>query len=161
MKDWFSTIANTSRDTVDAMSDIVWAVNPNRDHLKEITQRMRRFAEDVFGAREIDFDFHGPDQGRDLKVGADVRREVFLIFKENVNNMARHSGCTAVKVDLQIQRRWLVLKMSDNGRGFDVACANNGNGLASMRLRARKLGGNLEVVSPNGDGTTVVLRVPL
>jgi len=161
MKEWFSTIANTSRDTVDSMSDIVWAVNPKRDQLRDTVQRMRRFAEDVFGPRDVEFEFHGPDQSRDLKVGADLRREVFLIFKENINNMARHSDCTFARVDLQIQRRWLVLKMSDNGRGFDVNSPSNGNGLASMRLRAEKLGGSLEVSSPHGSGTVVTLRVPL
>src|SRR5262249_51946010 len=120
LKEWFSTIASTSRDTVDAMSDIVWAVNPKRDQLLHIVQRMRRFAEDMFGTRDVEFEFYGPDQSGDLKVGADLRREVFLIFKENMNNIARHSCCTAARVDLQVQRRWLVLRMTDNGRGFDV-----------------------------------------
>jgi len=161
MKEWFATIAATSRDTVDAMSDIVWAVNPKRDQLRDLTQRMRRFADDIFGAREIEFHFHAPEESRDLKVGADLRREVFLIFKESINNLVRHSGCTAANVELQIERGWLVLELSDNGRGCDLTRASDGHGLDSMRLRAKKLGGSLEVVSPNGHGTSVTLRVPL
>src|SRR5262249_18729189 len=60
LRDWFSTIASTSRDTVDAMSDIVWAVNPKRDQLRDLTQRMRRFAEDIFAARNIELEFDAP-----------------------------------------------------------------------------------------------------
>ncbi len=161
MKEWFSTIAATSRDTVDAMSDIVWAVNPKRDHLRDLTQRMRRFAEDIFGARGVELEFRVPETGRDLKVGADLRREVFLIFKESINNMIRHSQCTVAEVELEIEHGWLVLQMSDNGRGFNVDRASEGNGLASMRLRAKRLGGRLEMNSTNGHGTSVTLRVPI
>jgi ligand-binding sensor domain-containing protein/two-component sensor histidine kinase len=161
MKDWFSTIATTSRDTVDAMSDIVWAVNPKRDQLSDLTQRMRRFAEDILGARDIALNFRAPELERDLKVGADLRREVFLIFKETINNTVRHSQCTASEVELKVARGWLVLQMSDNGRGFDLKGTSEGNGLASMRQRAQKLGGTLDVSSPNGQGTSVTLRAPL
>jgi len=161
MKEWFSTIAATSRETVDAMSDIVWAVNPKRDQLSDLTQRMRRFADDILGARDIELHFHAPEPGRDLKVGADLRREVFLIFKETVNNIVRHSGCTAVIVELHAEGGWLALKTSDDGKGIDSPQLSEGIGLASMRQRAKKLGGTLDVISPNGFGTTVTLRVPL
>ena len=159
LRDWFSTIAATSRDTVDAMSDIVWAVNPRRDQFSDLTQRMRRFAEEIFGARDIELHFVTPDA--DHKLGADLRREVFLIFKESVNNVVRHSGCTAARVELEIGHGWLELKMSDNGRGFDAAHTRESNGLASMRSRAKKLRGTLDVESSVGHGTVVKLRVPL
>jgi signal transduction histidine kinase/ligand-binding sensor domain-containing protein len=161
LKEWFSTIATTSRDTVDAMSDIVWAVNPKRDQLSDLTQRMRRFADDIFAARDIALHFHAAEPGRDVRLGADVRREVFLIFKETINNMVRHSECNNANVELNVERGWLVLQMNDDGKGLDLPRTNEGNGLASMRQRAKKLGGTLEVVSPNGHGTTVTLRVPL
>jgi ligand-binding sensor domain-containing protein/signal transduction histidine kinase len=161
LKEWFSTIATTSRDTVDAMSDIVWAVNPKRDQLSDLMQRMRRFADDILGARDITLNFRAPEPGRDLKVGADLRREVFLTFKESVNNIVRHSQCTIANIELRAERGWLVLHLSDNGCGFDPASASEGNGLASMRQRAQKLGGSLDVSSPNGQGTEVILRVPL
>jgi ligand-binding sensor domain-containing protein/signal transduction histidine kinase len=161
MKEWFSTIATTSRDTVDAMSDIVWAVNPSRDHLRDLTQRMRRFAEDLLCARGIELEFRPPDSNRDVRVGADVRREVFLILKESVNNIASHSACTLAVIELQLERAWLVLQVRDDGCGFDLNGDRGGNGLASMRQRAKKLGGSLDLSSANGNGTTLILRVPL
>jgi two-component sensor histidine kinase len=154
-------IANLSRDLVDSMSDIVWAVNPKRDRLSDLTQRMRRHASDVFTAHDIEFSFAAPEQHKDVGLGADTRREVFLIFKEGVNNMVRHSGCTAAAVDFRIEGGSLELELQDNGMGFDAGLASEGNGLASMRQRAARLGGALDIRTGDGRGTTLRLKAPL
>jgi signal transduction histidine kinase len=157
-------VAKTSRQSVDAMSDIVWAVNPRRDHLRDLTERMRRFASDTFGAREIDFSFSIPGANRDLKLGADLRRQVYMIFKEGVSNIARHSDCTQADVELQVSGGSLILRLRDNGKGFDLNASANGyggNGLAGMRRRAESLGGSLEIESREGEGTTLTLKARL
>lgn len=156
-----SMIANLSRDVVDSMNDIVWAINPRRDHLNDLTQRMRRFASDVFTAREIEFTFTAPDPRQNMRVGADMRREVFLIFKESVNNMIRHSASTKAVIDFSIEDAWLDLKMADNGRGFAPDREATGNGLLSMRERASRIGGTLDISSNDGRGTVVRLKAPL
>jgi ligand-binding sensor domain-containing protein/two-component sensor histidine kinase len=155
-----STIAGLSRDLVDSMNDIVWAINPGRDYLSDVTQRMRRFASDVFTAREIQFSFSAPDPQLKLRLGADVRREVFLIFKESVNNAIRHSECTRADIEFLVRDGWLELSVRDNGKGFDVYHRSEGNGLSSMKQRAAKLCGALEIRSSGGRGTTVILRAP-
>jgi ligand-binding sensor domain-containing protein len=161
ISDKLSLIASVSRKSVDAMSDIVWAVNPNKDHLRDLTQRMRRFASDAFTARGIEFHFDAPDSAHDAKIGAEVRREVFLIFKEGVNNIARHSRCTLAEISLQLDRGMILLKMCDNGKGFDVARVDPGQGLASMRKRAERLGGELAVISSPDRGATLILKAAL
>ncbi|HEY0101798.1 MAG TPA: two-component regulator propeller domain-containing protein [Pyrinomonadaceae bacterium] len=166
-----SLIAGTSREMVDSMSDIVWAINPERDHLSDLTQRMRRFASDILSARDIDFRFRAPAAEKDIRLGADLRREVYLIFKECVNNLVKHSGCTEAEVELRIVNHWIVLRISDDGRGFDPSTSpsggNGGNGaslgghgLTSMRRRAVALGGTFEVKSAQGRGTVSTLKVP-
>jgi ligand-binding sensor domain-containing protein/signal transduction histidine kinase len=155
-------VARTSRQSVDAMSDIVWAVNPKRDHLHDLTERMRRFASDTFTARDIEFQFSTPGASQDVKLGADLRRQVYLIFKESVNNIAKHSGCSEAEIDVSISGGQLILKLRDNGKGFDIESASNGyggNGLVSMRRRAESVGGKLEIVSGQGAGTTTTLKV--
>jgi ligand-binding sensor domain-containing protein/signal transduction histidine kinase len=154
-----SRIAGTSRDLVHSMSDIVWAINPQKDNLQDLTQRMRHFASDVFTARGVDFQFQGPGPEPDIKVGADVRRQVLLIFKESVNNAVRHSRCNRVDIDFAVEKHWLVLRIRDNGKGLDLAKCDGGHGLASMRARAESLGGVLELRS--GPGTEIALRIPL
>jgi len=161
MKEWFSTIAATSRDTVDAMSDIVWAVNPRKDHLSDLILRMRRFSEDLLSARDIDLDFAAPTTNHDVRVGADLRREVFLILKESVNNIVRHSACTLVMIEVRIERASLILQIRDNGRGFALEDNGEGNGLASMRQRTKRLGGVFDLSSSRGNGTDLIFMVPL
>jgi signal transduction histidine kinase len=161
MHETLSLISGTSRELVDSMGDIVWAVNPNRDHLVDLVKRMRRFASDVFSARGIAFRFDAPADDRDVRLGTETRREMLLIFKEAVNNIARHSRCTDVDITFGPQGGWLVLKLSDNGKGFDASEAFDGSGLASMRQRAERLGGSLDVSSRNGKGTLVTLRSPI
>jgi signal transduction histidine kinase len=90
----------------------------------------------------------------------EVRRDLLLIFKEAVSNAARHSGCSAVDVDLRVAGARLVLTLADNGKGCDVSAEGEGQGLASMRRRAGRLGGTLEIASVPGSGTKVTLDIP-
>lgn len=156
-----SMIANSSRELIDAMSDIVWAINPKKDHLSDLNQRMRRFAADVLTARNVELDFRAPVSEKDLELGANIRREVFLIFKETVNNMIKHSGLTRAEIEFRIAEGNLVLRVSDNGKGFDTQSDSDGHGLMSIRERTAALGGQIEIISKAGQGTTVILRAPL
>jgi signal transduction histidine kinase/streptogramin lyase len=156
-----SMIAGASRELVDAMSDIVWAINPQKDHLNDLTQRMRRFASDVLTARNIAFEFIEPDEDNDIVLGANIRREVFLIFKESINNLVRHSSCTEARIDFQIAEDTLNLIVCDDGRGFDVSNDSEGHGLSSMRQRASGIGGRLEMISQVGKGTTIKLELSI
>ena len=152
-------IAATARETAAAMSDIVWAINPQRDHLSDLISRMRRFAGDAFDARDIIWQLQAPRT--DWSLSAETRREVFLIFKETVNNVVRHARCSQVDMTLSIEGHWLRLQVHDDGCGFDPARKAEGNGLESLRERARRLGGAVEIESMPGSGTTIALGMPL
>ena len=156
-----SSIARISRDSVASMSDIVWAINPKRDSLLDLVRRMRRHAEEIFTTREIGLEFRAPGADDHLKLGVDVRRDLFLIFKEAVNNVARHSRCTNVEIDFRADGSELLLQVSDDGAGFDPARESEGQGLMSMRRRAHARGGSLEIESRPGGGTTIRCRVPI
>jgi signal transduction histidine kinase/ligand-binding sensor domain-containing protein len=156
-----SIIGTLSRDLVDSMSDIVWAINPVKDRFSDLSYRMRRLASDVFSAHGVEFVFDVPNPVRDIKLGPEMRRELYLIFKEAVNNVVRHSHCTAVRISFVISDGALELSVHDNGEGFDPEGASEGNGLANMQVRAKKLGGVLRIISTNSHGTTVNLKAPL
>lgn len=158
---WLKLIANTSRETVDSMSDIVWAINPAKDRLSDLTQRMRRLADDILSAQNIKLEFTAPDKQAEKYLGADTRRELFMIFKEALNNAARHSRCTRVEVELIAKDGYLQFNLKDNGTGFDVANASRGNGLASIRKRAQNLNADLSITSEIGKGTLIALRLPI
>jgi ligand-binding sensor domain-containing protein/signal transduction histidine kinase len=151
-------IGTLSRETVDSMGDIVWAIDPHKDRLGNLAHRMRRLASDALGARGIALSFQADEAAEQVALGADVRRQVYLIFKEGLHNAARHSACTRVEVGLRLEAGRLVMEVADDGQGFDPASVDQGHGLSSLQQRARELGGTLEVAS--GAGTRLTLRVP-
>jgi PAS domain S-box-containing protein len=155
-----SSIAALARELVDSMSDIVWAINPGKDRLRDLSQRMRQFVSDVCTARQIDLQFAAPSADQDVTVGANLRREVFLVFKEAITNMARHSGCSEAILEFRTDARGLLLQVADNGRGFDVSRPYAGHGLRSMRERIEALGGRFDAVSTPGRGTTLTFTIP-
>jgi ligand-binding sensor domain-containing protein/signal transduction histidine kinase len=154
-------IGGLARELIDSTGDIVWAVHPHRDHLSDLKRRMRHFATDILSARNISLIWKTPETGQDFELSSNLRRQVYLIFKESVNNISRHSSATQAVVQLTTSSGELMLEISDNGRGFDLSRATYGNGLKSMQARATQLAGSFDLHSHEGGGTSVLLRVPL
>ena len=157
-------IAEISRELVDSMSDIVWAINPDHDRLSNLVYRMRRFAADLLSAQGIALEFRSSVADRDLRdlrIGANARRQIYLIFKEGIHNIARHSGASSVEVELDRAGNGLVLRLSDNGKGFDIDAESDGHGLLSIRKRAAALGAEVDWQSRLGQGTTLRMTVRL
>jgi signal transduction histidine kinase len=152
-------IAVICRELVDSTSDIVWAVSPRHDSLNDLAQRMREFAGEMLAAKDIAFRFEVSPAECRLRMGADMRRQSYLIFKEAVNNAARHSGATEVGIRLAVEGPWLLLSVEDNGRGLGNG-KGNGNGLANMRRRAEALRGVFEAGGQSG-GARVRVQLPL
>ncbi|MBA3769146.1 MAG: hypothetical protein H0X08_01350 [Blastocatellia bacterium] len=156
-----TSIADIARESVASMNDIVWAISPDHDSLLDLTVRMRRHAEEIFALRDIDLIFDAPVADADLKLSVGVRRDVLLIFKEAVNNAARHSDCTKVEIDFLLDGTKLSLRIADNGKGFIENSENDGQGLRSMTRRAELHGGKLKIDVRSGNGTAVELLLPL
>ncbi len=157
-------IAETSRETLDSMSDIVWAINPSKDNLHDLLHRMRRFASDVLDAKEIDCRFDFNDGGRGISLGADMRREIFLMFKECVNNVAKHSGAKSAKIGVRSDEREIKIRVEDDGVGFQSDQEHDGqggNGLINLKRRAETLGGVARIESEEKKGTVVEISIPL
>jgi ligand-binding sensor domain-containing protein/two-component sensor histidine kinase len=153
-------IAETSRDLTGAMSDVIWSINPNRDRLRDLIQRMRRFASDVLSPRDIDFQFLTAEFETNEKLDVDIRQQIYLVFKEAVNNAVKHSGCTRLRAELRSDNDRYVLLVTDDGKGFRPNESGEGNGLFNMKNRARAAGGRLELETEEGKGTRIVLTIP-
>jgi signal transduction histidine kinase len=152
-------IGGLSRELLESIGDIVWAIQPHKDHLSDLKKRMRHFATEVLSARNVELHWPADEIGRDMELNTEVRREVYLIFKEAINNIARHSRATEARISLRVAERQLTLEVTDNGMGIERFGEDEGNGLRNMKLRAASIKGELQVCSGNGQGTTVVLRV--
>jgi signal transduction histidine kinase/ligand-binding sensor domain-containing protein len=156
-----ASIARISRESVTSMSDIVWAINPKRDTFRDLVRRMRQLADEALATQGIEVSFTAPDSDGDLRLGHELRRQVYLVYKEAVNNAARHAECERVAIEIALDHGRVSLTISDDGRGFDPTEESDGNGLANMRKRAGAVGARLDVRSTPGEGTTVTFEMPL
>jgi ligand-binding sensor domain-containing protein/two-component sensor histidine kinase len=156
-----SDVANIARELVSDMSDIVWAVNPRHDRFEGLVHRMRRFASDVLGGADIDLEFETDGLPAGVAVPLDARRPLYLVLKEAVNNVARHSGARKATIRLELTHGDLKLGVSDDGRGFDPAKSHSGEGLVSVARRMREIGGAATWDSKPGSGTRFTAVLPL
>lgn len=162
-----SEIAESARGTVDSMSDIVWAIDPRRDDLRNVVFRVRQFASDLLGAKGIGWQFQAPAEFDKIKLSPQQRRQLFLIFKEAINNAARHADCGSVCLSLAIVHNEIIGEIQDDGCGFDAASTcqpengSGGHGLENIRARAVQLGGRLTIDSSRDKGTNIRVEVPL
>lgn len=159
LRDVLGDIAGISRSLVDEMSDIVWAVSPRHDQFDSIVHRMRHFTEDAMPDGEVDFDTAGLPTT--LPLPLEYRRPLYLIFKEAVNNVARHAHATRMWVRMAAREDSLELVIEDNGIGFDPAPVRNGEGLASIRRRVKELSGTVVWETAPGKGTRLKVTMPL
>jgi hypothetical protein len=148
-----------SRAMLDAMDDIIWAVNPQNDQFNDLAVRMREFAIPLLEARNIHFDIKIQEEILNTRIKMEARKNIFLIFKECINNILKHSGCTAIKVSVNKLNNQLELIISDNGKGFDINAPHTRNGLKNMQKRAGEINGTIQVTTQPGNGTVTTLLV--
>ncbi|HUF65518.1 MAG TPA: two-component regulator propeller domain-containing protein [Gemmatimonadaceae bacterium] len=151
-------IGQSARRMVEDLREIVWAVDPDSDRWQSVVSRMRDVADDLLPGARVSF--HAP-RIEDLSgsIAMAERRDLFLIYKEMLHNVARHAGASSVEITLTAHRDRIELTISDDGRGFDSTAVRGGTGLRSMQERAVRLGGRVEFVSNNGGGTTARLTL--
>jgi signal transduction histidine kinase/ligand-binding sensor domain-containing protein len=152
-------IASQSRAMLDAMDDIIWAVNPKNDHFNDLAVRMHEFAVPLLEARNIAFDININEDILNTQIKMAARKNIFLIFKECINNILKHSCCTVMQVSVKKINNQVELIISDNGKGFDVNAPHSRNGLLNMKKRADEIGGVFYVTTQSGKGTLVKLLV--
>jgi signal transduction histidine kinase len=160
-------IAETARALVGSMSDAVWSIDPAQDDLRNVVTRMRTFATDVLDGKGISWTFDAPRE-LDARLAPETRRELFLVFKEAVTNVARHSGAKSARLRLELLAGSLTLEVADDGKGFDTGPARDldsslqrGRGLVNMQVRAKRMGGSLTLVAEPGRGARLVLVLPI
>jgi len=154
-------IKNRSFTIMESMSDIVWAINPDNDPLDKTLLKMREFAGTILEPAGIGFTFSEVGKLSDLKLGVEERKNFYLIFKEAINNTVKYSKATSIDVVLHKTAHQFLLKIADNGKGFDSRKQYSGNGLKNMQSRASEMNAVFEIDSAPGAGTRVCVALPI
>lgn len=161
--DNIGVIYRTARNLTLAMDEIVWAVNPQHDTLDSLATYLGKFAQDFLRHAGIRCRLDIPVQLAAFPLTAEIRHQVFLAFKEALNNVARHSKATETCISMSLTVGGFAIKVEDNGSGLpqdmDHERITGGHGLANMRRRMEEIGGRFEIRSVPGTGTTVTFSV--
>lgn len=147
-----------SAGMMDRMSDIVWSINPKNDNVESIVFRMKSHAGEILSPLNIEVDYKVDKEAELIQPSMTARRNIYLIFKEGINNVAKYSGARHVHIELIAQHGVLRLVLKDDGVGFDTANHKPGNGLSTMRRRAESLGGSFMMHAALGEGTCITIE---
>ncbi|MBC7934385.1 MAG: hypothetical protein H7Y86_03355 [Rhizobacter sp.] len=160
-KKFIHLISDNSNRIMESMDDIVWNIDNTNDSIDNVLSRMREFAGSLLEARGIAYTFKEDGQIKKLNFELGRRHDFFMIFKEAVNNLAKYSESTTAIIEITVKKNVLQLIITDNGKGFNPALIKDGNGLINMQRRALALNGRLEIQSEPGNGTIIILRIPV
>jgi len=154
-------IGSNAHLMLENMDDIIWVVKPFNDKFHNFEVRIREYAIPLFESKNIQFQFVAPEELANLPLSMEMRRNLFLIAKEAVNNLVKYSQCNQANIIFTYTHSVLTMEIADNGIGFDIAQPSRQNGLRNMQQRTRQIGGNIEILSENNRGTRVVLSVKI
>lgn len=160
-KEQLKKIGLLSRSLVKSMSDIVWLVNPDYDSVFDLIVRLKESYEELFQNQNISFTVGDLQSVKEVKLPIQMRQNIYLIFKEVLNNTLKYSHCKLVNMTVLVDHGFLIVRVSDDGIGFDIYSPINGNGLKNMKRRSQMIGADLTIESNAEKGTNIILRKSL
>jgi signal transduction histidine kinase len=168
------SIATTSRDLLQSLDEIVWAVNPHNDTLENLAAYLGHYATEYLQNTAVECELHIPRGLPDEPVSAETRHNLFLAFEEALNNALKHGKASDISVSMQVIPGRFEIEIKDNGCGFafnpvafeivvaaEAMLRRRGNGLVNMHQRLLDVGGHCDIQSQPGKGTQVRLTVPV
>jgi len=161
-REYIDTIQQNTISIINNLDDLVWNINPKNDVLENMIARMRQFAEPLLADKGIECTFNIDADNLQTAITPDIRTNIYLLFKEAINNAIKHSGCTACSISILQRGKSFILTITDNGKGFDSKIINrHRNGLHNMQQRTADIKGILSINSAPGYGTAVTLTSQL
>lgn len=154
-------INERSEKTMEALSDIVWSINTRKDHMNNVLAKMLEYLGEVAEPSGIRYEFVAEESISHVQADMEIRKEIYLIFKESINNAVKYASCTLLQVEIKKEQRNLVMSIRDNGKGFDMNKIIPGNGINNMQERVARVKGRIEIISNSGNGTNIRITLPI
>jgi signal transduction histidine kinase/ligand-binding sensor domain-containing protein len=153
-------ISNTSRQLIENVSEIIWAMNPDFDTLSGMFAYLREQISKLLEYSGKQFSIKMPNKFEDINIANTRRKNIAMLVKEAVNNAIKHSNSSIINITLELSGQHLLIKISDNGCGFDLTKISKGNGLKNYTYRTGLLNGKVKLHSDER-GTDVYFDIPL
>jgi signal transduction histidine kinase len=153
-------ISSHSREMVDKMSDIVWAINPKNENVEKIIQRLSNFGQGTCASKDIQLEFKTDEAALKKSLSMEAIKNIYLIVKEAMNNAIKHSDCDQLTVSVRSVLAGLEISIADDGKGFEPQLVKTGNGLINMESRVKEMKGSMTIHSENKN-TILSLKIPI
>jgi signal transduction histidine kinase/ligand-binding sensor domain-containing protein len=150
-------ITSESKEMAEKMNDIVWAINPVNDSMVKVLNKIQSFGNNLCSSRNIHFHFNRPEGIEEVSLNMQVRNNIYLISKEAINNAVKYSEAKNIHFTLSGKKNNYMLKISDDGKGFDTGLWHSGNGISNMKTRAAEIKGQMKIYSEKEKGTVIEL----
>jgi len=154
-------IIESATDAQEKIKDIIWTIQPDNDNWNSLFAHCQRYAAELFETNNINPDFRIDIPSDTIIVDMETRQNFWLIFKEIVTNIVKHSNCKNVQIIMSYTNLNTYLKISDDGTGFNTSEESKGNGLKNINARARALKASLKMESNPGNGTIWEIYFPI
>lgn len=158
---FLNRIAEEVNISSQALDDIVWSINKENDTVEQTVARMRRYAAEILEAANIHYSLHSDKEIANRKLNMEIRRDLFLLFKEAINNIYKHAKATHVEISVWLEKKNLQLQIRDDGTGFDTTAPTHRNGIKGMHARVKKWKGHANIKSEPGKGTLLHISLPV
>lgn len=153
--EYLEKINNYSGEMLKKMNDIIWSLSTENSSIEQLVARLRNDMVTVTTAGNIVLVFCVDDSVKELVPEINLRKNIYLLIKEAINNALKHAGCKSIKVSIQLATDRVIVEVTDDGKGFDVTVSSAGNGLLNMKRRTEEINGEFTISSAPGQGTVV------
>ena len=154
-------IAANTEEVMQNMEHIVWSMQPSETNGHTIEAKLKDIGYGLLTIKNIQCNYSICNLVEVVCKEMELRKNIVLIAKEAINNIAKYSNATIVAVSLSRQNNDIILSITDDGNGFDMENYKPGNGLLNMQTRAKALGGITSIQSAIGKGTSITCSIPV
>lgn len=162
LKEIISQIETDSEETINTIRDTVWALNSENDSLNTLIEKLKIFSTQLLDHKGILLIFENQiNQNKIIKLGIEQQKNFYMIAKEAVNNIAKHSDASLAQIKFSQTKSSVLFEITDNGKGFDKSKIFEGNGLKNFERRANESFMELSIEAELGKGTKLRLEVPV
>ena len=159
-KKMIGEMTGQTKELMGRMSDVIWSMKPAQDDKNSLTSRVKNYSSELLTPKGIVCEFDIDEPAASRITNPVIRKNILLIVKEAMNNIAKYSRADKATVSLSRKDANIVLRITDNGTGFSTAEHSAGNGIGNMRQRSRESGGDCTIVSAPGMGVSITCTFP-
>ena len=160
-KKYLNKISEEALASGEALDEIVRNMHVHDEELDDVVARMRRYAGEFFENGHPTFIMDVDDTISSKQLELEKRRDLFMVFKEILNNIKKHAGANHVSIEINIKGKDFLMKVKDDGCGFDIDAFTDRNGIRNIKSRMNKWGGDANLISEKGAGTTIIVQLPM